>query len=384
MTPYVHYLPPEYYQNHLPFSEQRYATGHAVRAPLCYLGAAAVAYETESEDYKTSLDAIWENITKKNMHVTGGIGARHEIEAFDDDYSLPNDAYLETCAAIGLAFFAGEMNLLEPCGIYFDVFERALYNNILSSIGEDFKTYFYQNPLENGESHHRWSWHSCPCCPPMLLKIFSSLGTYIYQSRRASSKSLRLYVNMYIGSSYENEGLTISQSERRFRIDSKGERVGINFRIPEYAKDFRIILNGRSIPFIMQQQSYALVERVWYPEDLLEIVYDEPIRRICANPKVRADVGKVCVIKGARVFCAEGIDNGGCVDFSIAEHPELREESGKIVGNRADGGEFTLIPFAKRCNRGSTENSDRRMSVWLGQENMKALPDGDWLYTEYM
>ena len=388
MTPHIHYLPAEYYQNHMPFSEQRYATGHAVRAPLCYLGAAAVAYETEDEGYATALDAIWENITKKNMHITGGIGARHEIEAFDYDYSLPNDAYLETCAAVGLAFFASEMNLLDPNGQYFDVFERALYNNVLSSVGEDFKSYFYQNPLENGDGLHRWEWHSCPCCPPMLLKIFSSLKTHIYSYRDACGKYVPcIFVNSYIGSDYESETLSLSQRDRRFTACSHGKRVGVQFRIPEYAKDFRIILNGRSIPFIMKMQGYALVERVWHEGEVLEISFETPVRRIFANPKVLADIGKVAFTKGAVVYCAEGVDNGGEVDFCVADDPEIKEIDGKLVGKRAGSGEFTLIPFSARCNRGSTENADRRMTVWLGQENMPSEKElaatiGNALYAE--
>ena len=388
MSTKIHYLPAEYYQNHLPFSEQRYATGHAVRAPLCYLGAAAVAYETEDAGYGAALDAIWENITKKNMHITGGIGARHEIEAFDDDYSLPNDAYLETCAAVGLAFFAAEMNLLDPNGRYFDVFERALYNNVLSSIGEDFRSYFYQNPLENGDGLHRWEWHDCPCCPPMLLKIFSSLKTDIYYYTNAVGKKVpSVFVNSYIGSDYESGVISLSQRDRVFRADSHGKRVGVQFRIPEYARDFRIILNGRSIPFIMRREGYALVERVWYGDERLEIVFGCPIRVMCANPRVRADVGRVAITKGPLVYCAEGIDNGGSVDFEVAESPELCEDGERIVGRRADGEKFTLVPFAKRCNRGSADNADRRMSVWLRQEKMPSEKElevmvGSELYSE--
>ena len=382
MTPAIHYLNSEYYQNHLPFTEQRYATGHAVRAPLCYLGAAAVAFETEDEAYKTALDAIWENIKKKNMHITGGIGARHEIEAFDDDYSLPNDAYLETCAAVGLAFFAGEMNLLEPHSMYFDVFERALYNNVISALGSDFRSYFYQNPLVNGGGHHRWEWHSCPCCPPMLLKLFSSLGTYIYSRSCDRAKTPKIFVNMYIGSEYEEGDLKISQKGRAFTVDSSGARVGLQFRIPEYARDFKLILNGRTIPFIMKHQGYALVERIWYPEDTLCVEFDEPIRMMAAHEKVRADRGRIAVTCGAHVFCAEGVDNGGDVDFTVASDPELCCDGKFIVGKRADGKEFRLIPFSERCNRGTLEGDDRKMSVWLNFEGKTKNNPQNELYFE--
>ena len=62
----------------------------------------------------------------------------------------------------------------------FDYFERSLYNNILASIAEDGTHYFYKNPLVSDGSIRRWDWHGCPCCPPMLLKLYSSLATYAY------------------------------------------------------------------------------------------------------------------------------------------------------------------------------------------------------------
>jgi len=155
-----------YNQNHVPFAEQREALGHSVRATLCYTGASAVVREAGREDYLPALNALWENITKRKMHISGGVGTRHDIEGFDVDYNLPNDAYLETCAGIGLTFFAAEFGLISPKAERFDVFERALCNNILAAIGEDGQHYFYQNPLLSDGSIRRWDWHGCPCCPP--------------------------------------------------------------------------------------------------------------------------------------------------------------------------------------------------------------------------
>ena len=61
------------------------------------------------------------------------------------------------------------MNLLSEKSEYFDVFERALYNNIIDGVGEDFRHFFYQNPLVSDGGITRWEWHGCPCCPPMLM-----------------------------------------------------------------------------------------------------------------------------------------------------------------------------------------------------------------------
>ena len=50
-------------------------------------------------------------------------------EAFTNDYDLPNDTnYSETCASIGLIFFAQRMLMSETDSVYGDVIEQALYN----------------------------------------------------------------------------------------------------------------------------------------------------------------------------------------------------------------------------------------------------------------
>ncbi|MBR5868372.1 MAG: glycoside hydrolase family 127 protein, partial [Clostridia bacterium] len=205
-----------YNQDHLPFAEQREAMGHSVRAMLCYLGAAAVAREKGREDFIPALKALWDNVVYKKLHITGGIGARHDIEGFDVNYNLPNKAYLETCAAIGLAFWNTEMNLIEPDSRYFDGFERSLYNNILSAVGEDFTHFFYQNPLESDGSLRRWTWHGCPCCPPMLFKIYSALHSFIYAYGKEESS---LFVNLWLDSALETESFRVSWKAGRIALD---------------------------------------------------------------------------------------------------------------------------------------------------------------------
>jgi len=138
-----------YSQAHLPVRKQTTAVGHAVRAMYLYSGMAAVAAETNDETLVTACKRLWNNLTKRQMYITGGIGSAVQGEAFTFDYDLPNDtAYTETCAAIGLVFWAHRMLHLDTDGEYADVMERALYNGALSGISLDGKKYFYVNPLE--------------------------------------------------------------------------------------------------------------------------------------------------------------------------------------------------------------------------------------------
>ena len=49
---------------------------------------------------------LYDNITNRQMFLTGSIGAAADGECFTCDYDLPNKYnYSETCASIGLAMF---------------------------------------------------------------------------------------------------------------------------------------------------------------------------------------------------------------------------------------------------------------------------------------
>ncbi|MCD8012029.1 MAG: glycoside hydrolase family 127 protein [Lachnospiraceae bacterium] len=197
----------EYNQAHLPVREQNEAVGHAVRAVYLYSGMADVARLTQDEELYQACERLWDDIVLKKMYITGGIGSTHLGEAFSFAWDLPNDtAYAETCASIGLVFFARRMLEICPQSRYADVMERALYNGILSGMALDGKSFFYVNPLEvNPEACQkderkfhvkpvRQKWFGCACCPPNLARLLSSIASYAYTETENT-----LYLHLYIG-----------------------------------------------------------------------------------------------------------------------------------------------------------------------------------------
>lgn len=99
----------EYNQAHLPVREQKEAVGHAVRAVYLYTAMADLARIDEDEKLFDSCKALFDDITKRKMYITGGIGSTKDGEAFKYAYDLPNaTAYAESCAAVGLIFLQGE------------------------------------------------------------------------------------------------------------------------------------------------------------------------------------------------------------------------------------------------------------------------------------
>lgn len=90
-----------YFQDDVPIREATVLRGHAVRA--LYLTAAAVDAAVDEADEQTlsQLETQWAHTVHRRTYLTGGMGSRHEGEAFGEDFELPSDrAYCETCAGV--------------------------------------------------------------------------------------------------------------------------------------------------------------------------------------------------------------------------------------------------------------------------------------------
>lgn len=316
----------QYYQAAMPVREQTEAQGHAVRAMYLYSGMADVAKETGDESLHKALHALWDNTVYKRMYITGAISSSHFGESFTFDYDLPNDTvYGETCASIGLVFFAKRMLSLEADASYADVMERALYNGVVSGMSLDGEHFFYVNPLEvNPEACRkdqmkthvkptRQKWFGCACCPPNIARLMASIGAYIYMIN-----SDTLYINLYIGSEIQT---SIGESTVHFEMQSKLPWEGtislvsrcdvqqkVALRVPHWCDGFELRINGETVPYQMRQ-GYAVIEQHWKDGMLMTLDFSMPVQMQMSHPSVRENVGKVAITRGPIVFCLEEMDN---------------------------------------------------------------------------
>lgn len=342
----------EMYQSHLPVREQKVAVGHSVRAVYMYTAMADLARLTGDDGLKEACERLWSNTTGKQMYITGGIGSTHLGEAFTFDYDLPNDSvYAETCASIGLIFWARRMLQLEAKSEYADVMERALYNNVLGSMSRDGKHFFYVNPLEvwpeaslkNPDKHHvkpvRQKWFGCSCCPPNVSRLLSSLDDYIYD---ISEEERSIYTHLYIGSkvSFQLADSTITLHQRsnlpwnghvEFSVqlpkDSESVKFELALRIPNWFQEEQPVLkvNGERQDFHIKN-GYAKIKRSWSDGNIVEWLLPVKPKLIAAHPSIRADAGKVAIQRGPLVYCIEEADNGApLTTIALAAEPQLTE-----------------------------------------------------------
>jgi DUF1680 family protein len=373
-----------YNQDHEPVLQQTTIEGHAVRATLLATSVTAMALDNHDPRYITTVNNYWNNMAGKRMFITGGEGAIANGERFGADYYLPESAYLETCAAIGSAFFSQRMNELQADGKYMDVFERVLYNNLLSGLSLSGDHYFYENPLV-ATDHNRWAWHDCPCCPPMILKIVGALPGYIY-----ATDDDGVYVNLFIGSTAKinlksAKNIEVKQvtnypwkGSSLITINTpSAKKFTVHVRIPGWANGKEnpfdlytsnmkatasIKVNGQAAPLNVVN-GYASISREWKKGDKIELTLPVEPRLVTPNDSINTINGKVAIAAGPVVYGFEGIDNSDLHNYTISNNtvlqmmyePGLLNGINVIKGAAVDADNkpvsFTAIPFYSFGNR---------------------------------
>ncbi|TWU37126.1 glycoside hydrolase family 127 protein [Novipirellula artificiosorum] len=386
----------EYDQSHVPVTEQYAAVGHAVRASYSYAGMADVAMETHDTDYQSAVMSLWDNVVNRKYYLTGGIGSGETSEGFGPDYSLPHNAYCESCSSCGEIFMQHKLHLAHHDAKYADLYEQTLYNALLGSLDIAGKHFYYPNPLV---SHtNRTPWHVCPCCVGNIPRTLLMLPTWMY-----SKSESNLYVNLFVGSTItvkDVDGIDVQlvqTTDYPFRGDvvievnpSAAKAMRLHIRMPrrdistlytatpEADGATSIHLNGQAItPSI--EKGYAVIDRVWKPGDQVELELPMPVQRIKADEKIAATRGQVALRRGPLVYCAEDVDQemGKAISAkSPLEAISSAEPFGESVGNLpiihgtwSDGSELTAIPYYLRNNRTSKDASrPARSTVWLKEE----------------
>ncbi|MFW6312670.1 MAG: glycoside hydrolase family 127 protein [Spirochaetota bacterium] len=400
----------DYYNAHVPARELRDAEGHAVRAVYLYSAMADQYARSGDPELLAALRELWRSVVERRMYVTAAIGSQARGERFTVDYDLPSDAaYAETCASVGLVFWAWRMSLIDNDARYADVIELAAYNGALGGMSLDGRSYHYVNALEvtpkvaeyridfDHVETKRRGWFECACCPTNIARLIASIGGYLISTDERS-----VWIHQYVGSGAE---LAVQGTCLRLetasgfpwdgyvRISLAPESplaFALHLRIPGWCEQYEVRVNGEKRADVGLDRGYLRIERVWTGGDVVEIVMGMTPRLLRANPSVPELAGKVAIRRGPIVYCVEDTDNGADLHQLVVE-PEvpvrdLRDDAlvaGSVVLNvsgyrdaqpvsegalydpyRPDSlSECTIraIPYYQRGNRDGAQE----MRVWL-------------------
>lgn len=415
-------------QDRIPFSEQKVAMGHAVRANYLYAGVADVVAETGNAEWMANLESIWTDITTRKMYITGACGALYDgtspdgtsyepdyiqkvHQSYGRAYQLPNStAHNETCANIGNLLFNWRMFLITGESKYMDVVETVIYNSLLCGVSLDEKRYFYTNPLRVSEDFPytlRWPKErteniSCFCCPPNTMRTICEIQDYAYSVAEDGIRVNLYGCNELDTSLPDGSKIRLSQQsdypwdgEVLIKVEETTSAIpySLSLHIPSWANGATVEVKGTKQA--AEAGSYIQLKRVWKRGDIVKLSL--PMKPILmeAHPLVEEARGQVAVQRGPIVYCLESqdISDKDCRidDILIPLDAKFGEKMIAIDGSRMLSLEtqamrcsdrsresylyrpatkadektgIILIPYYAWGNRGQSE-----MSVWIGQTN---------------
>ena len=343
---------PEYHQDHVQVRKVVEAAGHSVRQLYLASGVTDLFLETGEQALLDAMLRLSKDIVETKLYITGGMGARFDGEAFGDPYELPTDqCYCETCAAIASFMWNWRMLLASGDGRFADQMERALYNNILASPALDGRHYFYINPLMLREARdlrlstdlppsevfipdQRPEWHDCACCPPNVMRLFSSLSHYL-ATHNAEGVQIHHFASADIECDLPNgQRIKIKltteypwQGHIKLQVVESGKSPwALSIRIPEWSQTPIVSVNGIVMDDLRREKGYLILEREWKAEDVINLELEMDAMLVASNPRIDATRGCLAIQRGPIVYCLEDRDqeiNGQLLDVEIDKNQPL-------------------------------------------------------------
>lgn len=395
-----------YFQDDVPIREATVLRGHAVRATYLAAGAVDLAVETDDHALLAAVTAQWRATVARRTYLTGGMGSRHQDEAFGEDFALPPDrAYSETCAGIGSVMLAWRLLLANGGSEYADLIERTLYNVVATSPSADGRAFYYTNTLHQRElgtapdpdrsvgrasTSLRAPWFHVSCCPGNVARTLASLAAYLattddhgVQVHQYAPAQIRTHlpdgrtVELDVETDYPRSGTVVLRS-----IGTQAHTWTLSLRIPHWAAGAVVVVDGEHRP---AGPGTVQVTRTFRPGD--EVLLELPVapRFTWPDPRIDAVRGCVAVERGPEVLCVESVDLPGAghvdrlrLDTSVppweadgrvrvrARALTFEDRPWPYVAYRPEAGraapdlDVALVPYHDWANRGPST-----MRVWI-------------------
>ena len=197
---------------------------------------------------------------------------------------------------------------------YGDSMERVMYNTVLGArpMRADGRAFYYAD--YNFAGRKVYSNHGFPCCAGTLPQVATDyrINTYFRDARG-------VYVNLYLPSSlrWVEDGAKISLTQSgaypfedsvSFTLTaSQPKEFALNLRIPDWAPDARIEVNGKHWPDAPVPGTFAAISRQWRSGDHVDLQLPRKMRLEPIDPRHPQTVALLC---GPLVLFAIANDSG--------------------------------------------------------------------------
>ncbi|MDA1360357.1 glycoside hydrolase family 127 protein [Glycomyces luteolus] len=308
------------------------------------------------EDYRRAAEQFFDMVVPHRLYAHGGTGVgeifRKRGVIAGSLWQYPNDPnHAETCCVYNLLKLARNLFFHTGDPKYMEYYERALYNQILGSRHDEDSTedpeVTYFAPVRPG----RWRdfGNTGTCCGGTGMENHTKYQDSVYF---AAAGDEALYVNLYMPSTLAWGGVTVVQTtdypfEGASRLTVRTRRraaFALKLRVPSWAEEFSVKVNGRIQDLDTAPGTYVTVSRTWRSGDTVDIAM--PLR--LHTEAALDDPGIESVYYGPTLLAIQHEPVGddlatGLIDLAVGDDLSAFEPTGEPLHFTAGG--YTFAPF---------------------------------------
>lgn len=246
-----------------------------------FIGYQRVYELTGDPEWHAAAENFWNNVTGTRSWVIGG-NSEHEhffaparFEAQMNDVIGP-----ESCNTYNMLKLSEHLFQYRPDASVIDLYERALYNHILSTVRPHEDGFVYYTPLSPGSFRsYSTDFDDFWCCVGTGMENHAKYGRMIYAHRGADA----LLVNLFIASTldWSDAGLRLEQKtgfpeEQGSTLvfhPAAAKQMEVDIRYPYWVAPgaLKITVNGEPQSITAEPSQYAAISRTWKEGDTLHI-----------------------------------------------------------------------------------------------------------------
>jgi hypothetical protein len=284
-------------------------------------------------------------------YATGGWGPDEQLRAPDSDalfesLTKTHQSFETPCGAYAHFKLTRYLLRVTRDSRYGDSMERVMYNTVLGArpLEPDGRAFYYSDYNFNGKrvySNHIW-----PCCSGTLPQIAADYRISAY-FRDGSD----VYVNLYLPSTLQwtidgksasltqTTGYPMDEAVRlKLKLD-RSAKFALSLRIPAWAEDASVSINGKPLAGAVAAGSFLRLERKWRDGDEIALTVPMSLRLEAIGPR-HAEI--VALMNGPVVLFALG-------DSQVAPTPKQLLAARRVEASRwlveSGSGSLSFTPF---------------------------------------
>lgn len=262
------------------------STGKAYQLGWNLVGLAKLHLATGEQQYLQAVLNGWNSIRQHHLSLGGGpwggVGQRSR-EVFNHASVFSPHGYVETCSILSWIQLNSALLSITGDAKYAQEIECSAYNDLLGAMAPNGEDWCYYS-FPNGRRVYTTYWRCCKSSGAMALEelpavaygvsVAGDLVVNLYGPASATLVTARAgQVHLEQSTHYPFDG----DIQIRVKLE-KSAKFAIRLRIPSWAPQAEIHVNGLALECVVSSGSYAALEREWKDGDVISLHLPMPVQ----------------------------------------------------------------------------------------------------------